>query len=87
VDPALNSETDGSEANQEATMRAVIGDRIIVRSHQIGVPDRGAHVLAVEGPDGGPPYRVRWDDDEHESLFVPGPGALVEHHPAVRPPD
>jgi uncharacterized protein DUF1918 len=66
-------------------MRAAIGDKIIVRSHQIGVPPRTAHVLAVEGPDGGPPYRVRWDEDEHESLFVPGPDALVEHYPAVRP--
>jgi hypothetical protein len=66
-------------------MRAAIGDRIIVRGTHHGVPDRGAMVLAVEGPDGGPPYRVRWDDDQHESLFVPGADAVVEHLPAVRP--
>jgi hypothetical protein len=66
-------------------MRATIGDRIIVRSGHIGTPDRAAVVLAVEGPDGGPPYRVRWDEDEHESLFVPGSDAVVEHLPQTRP--
>ena len=68
-------------------MRAVIGDRIIVRGMHIGQPERGALVLAVEGPDGAPPYRVRWDEDQHESLFVPGPDALVEHLPSPRSPD
>ena len=68
-------------------MRAAIGDRIVVRGIHIGLPDRGAIVLAVEGPDGGPPYRVRWDDDRHESLFVPGSDAVVEHLPALRSPE
>jgi hypothetical protein len=63
-------------------MQCAVGDRIIVRGGHIGVPDRAAIVLAVEGPDGGPPFRVRWDEDQHESLFVPGSDAVVEHQPA-----
>ena len=66
-------------------MRAAVGDKIIVRGGHIGTPDREAVVLAVEGPDGGPPYRVRWGEDQHESLFVPGSDAVVEHLPATRP--
>lgn len=68
-------------------MRAAVGDRIIVRGSHLGTPDRSAIVLAVEGADGAPPYRVRWDDDDHQSVFVPGADALVEHLPAIRTSD
>ena len=63
-------------------MRAVIGDKIVVRGHRIGEADRDAVILAVEGPDGAPPYRVRWSDDGHEGVFFPGSDAVVEHYPA-----
>jgi hypothetical protein len=66
-------------------MRAAVGDRIVVRGTHIGDPDRSAVILAVEGTEGTPPYRVRWDEDEHESLFVPGAGVTVEHLPETRP--
>ena len=68
-------------------MRANVGDRISVRGSHAGIANRSAVVLAVQGPDGAPPYRVRWDEDEHESVFVPGSDAVVEHLPAVRPAD
>jgi hypothetical protein len=68
-------------------MRANVGDRISVRGTHAGTPGRSAVVLAVEGIDGAPPYRVRWDEDEHESVFVPGSDAVVEHLPATRPAD
>ncbi len=61
-------------------MRAAIGDRLVVRGHHVGDVDRDAVVLAVEGKDGGPPYRVRWSDG-HEGLFFPGPDTIVEHLP------
>jgi hypothetical protein len=64
-------------------MRAVIGDKIVVRSHHVGEPDREALILDVEGVEGGPPYRVRWGDDGHESVFFPGPDAAVEHYPVA----
>jgi hypothetical protein len=62
-------------------MRAAVGDRLIVRSHSTGVPDRDAEVLEVHGADGAPPYVVRWTDTGHEGLFFPGPDALVQHVP------
>jgi len=66
-------------------MRAVVGDRIVVRGHHIGEHDRNALILAVEGEDGGPPYLVRWDDNGRESLFFPGPDSVVEHLPTSQP--
>lgn len=63
-------------------MRAVVGDRIVVRTHRVGEPDRGGVILAVEGDEGGPPFLMRWDDG-HEGLFFPGSDAIVEHLPAT----
>ncbi len=60
-------------------LTAAVGDRIVVRGHHTGEPDRDAEILRVEGKDGGPPYRVRWSDDGHESLFFPSSDAYVEH--------
>jgi Domain of unknown function (DUF1918) len=68
-------------------MELCAGDRIVIRGHHIGEPDRDCEVLEVRGPNGGPPYRVRWGDSGHESLFFPGPDASVEHfeHVATQP--
>ncbi|HET6950866.1 MAG TPA: DUF1918 domain-containing protein [Acidimicrobiales bacterium] len=63
-------------------MRASVGDKIVVRGHHVGEPDRDAVVLAVEGADGGPPYLVRWSEDGHEGLYFPGSDATVVHYPA-----
>jgi len=63
-------------------MRAAVGDRILVRGNKVGEHDRGGEILAVEGEDGAPPYKVRWEDDGHEGLFFPGADAVVEHLPA-----
>jgi hypothetical protein len=59
-------------------MRADVGDRIVIRSHRIGEPTRDGEVLET-GPDGGPPFRVRWGDTGHEGLFFPSSDAYVEH--------
>lgn len=59
-------------------MQASVGDRIIVRGHHVGEPDRDCEVLEVRGPAGSPPYTVRWDDG-HEGLYFPGPDAVVHH--------
>lgn len=64
-------------------MRAAIGEKIVVRGHRVGEADRDAVILAVEGADGGPPYRVRWSDDGHEGVFFPGEDAIVEHYPVA----
>ncbi|MCA1981865.1 DUF1918 domain-containing protein [Nocardioides nematodiphilus] len=60
-------------------MYAHAGERIVIRSHHVGTPERDGEILEVRHADGSPPYRVRWSDDGHESLFFPGPDAYVDH--------
>ena len=60
-------------------MKASVGDRLIIKGHHVGEPDRDAEVIEVHGDDGAPPYLVRWDEDGHEGLFFPGPDATIEH--------
>lgn len=59
-------------------MRANVGDRIVIKGHRLGEPDRDCEVLEVRGPDDGPPYFVRWADTGHESLLFPGSDARVQ---------
>jgi hypothetical protein len=60
-------------------MRASVGDRIVIRGHHIGEPDRDCEVIEVRGPDGAAPYVVQWEDSDHRTLFFPGPDAAVQH--------
>ena len=59
-------------------MQANVGDRLLVHSHAVGMPDRTGEVLEVRGVDGAPPYIVRFEDG-HESLVFPGPDWVVRH--------
>lgn len=59
-------------------MRASVGDRVIIKGVHLGEPERDGEVIAVEGPDGAAPWRVRWDNG-HVSLFFPGPDVTVRH--------
>jgi Domain of unknown function (DUF1918) len=61
-------------------MKAAVGDRITVRGHRIGEPNRDAQIIEVRGPDGEPPYVVRWEENGHETLFFPGTDAFVKHY-------
>jgi hypothetical protein len=70
--------------DQEAEMKAEIGDRLIVLSGVLGRPDRAGDVLEVHGPDGGPPYLIRWSDTGRSSLYFPGPDTRVQA-PAGKP--
>jgi len=60
-------------------MQAAVGDRLIIKGHRVGEPDRDCLVIEVGGADGGPPYRVRWDETGHESFFFPGTDAVIQH--------
>lgn len=60
-------------------MRANVGDHLIVKGHKVGEHDVEAEILEVRGPDGSPPYTVRWLDDGHQGLLFPGSDALVRH--------
>ena len=55
------------------------GDRLVIKGHRVGQPDRDAKILEVRGPDGGPPFLVRWTDDGHIGLVYPGSDARVVH--------
>ena len=60
-------------------MKAVVGDRILVRGHRVGDADRHAEVLEVLGEGESLHYRVRWLEDGHESTYFPGTDAVIEH--------
>jgi len=59
-------------------MAVQVGDRMLVRGHHLGEIDRAGEILEVHGPNGAPPYLVRWTDG-HTTTFVPGPDTIVEH--------
>jgi hypothetical protein len=60
-------------------MRASVGDRLIIKGVHLGDPERDGEIIAIEGPDGAPPWQVRWETDGHVSLFFPGPDVTVRH--------
>lgn len=57
-------------------MQATVGDRLHVHGRIVGNPDQEAEIIEVRGPDGGPPYLVRYRDG-HEGLIFPGPDCVV----------
>ncbi|MFI6167673.1 DUF1918 domain-containing protein [Nocardia sp. NPDC051052] len=58
-------------------MMANVGDRLHVHGHVVGQGDRHGEIIEVRGPEGTPPYLVRYADGR-ESLVFPGPDAIVE---------
>jgi hypothetical protein len=58
-------------------MKAAPGDWLMIESTHLSEPRRHGLIVEVHGPDGSPPYLVRWDDSEAETLFFPGPGAHI----------
>ena len=61
-------------------MHASAGDRIVIRGHRVGEPARDCKIIEVQGSNGEPPYLVRWEDSEHDTLFCPGLDATIEHY-------
>ena len=59
-------------------MQAKVGERLILKSHHVGEPERIGEILEVRGEKGGPPFLVRFEDG-HEGLVFPGPDAVVHH--------
>lgn len=57
-------------------MQATVGDRLHVHGRIVGNSDQEAEIIEVRGPDGGPPYLVRYADG-HEGLIFPGPDCVV----------
>jgi hypothetical protein len=63
-------------------MYAQVGDLLVIRGHRVGQADRAAEIMEVRGPEGTPPYLVRWLENEHVGLMFPGPDATIR--PAER---
>ncbi|HUC27328.1 MAG TPA: DUF1918 domain-containing protein [Streptosporangiaceae bacterium] len=66
-------------------MQAAVDDTLTVKAVRKGESDRHGRIIEVHGKDGEPPYLVRWQD-EHESLFFPAAGTVVDHHRATPQP-
>jgi hypothetical protein len=62
----------------DQALRAEAGDTLVMTAEETARFPRIGQILAVLGPDGSPPYRVRWLAGEYESQVTPGPGARVE---------
>ncbi|TFC31929.1 DUF1918 domain-containing protein [Cryobacterium sp. MDB1-18-2] len=58
-------------------MHAIIGDRIIIRGRTVETPDKHGEIIEVRGPDGEPPYLVRFGEG-HQSVVYPGADFVVE---------
>ncbi len=67
-------------------MHAKVGDRIIVETERVGLPDRDGEILEVIESPSGTHYRVRWDDGR-ESTFWPAAGSarIVATETEARP--
>lgn len=59
-------------------MKAKVGDRLVIKGHRVQEPDRVAAILEVRGPDGEPPYLVRWNETGRETMMYPGTDARIE---------
>jgi hypothetical protein len=60
-------------------LRAAPGDRLVIRGHHVGEPERDGEILEVLGEDGGPPFLVRWSDTGRVSRAYPSSDAYVQH--------
>ena len=59
-------------------MYASIGDMVHIHGRTVGAHDRVGRIVEVRGPDGSPPYLVRFEDG-HETLIYPGLDCSVKH--------
>ncbi|GGW42184.1 hypothetical protein GCM10010503_18170 [Streptomyces lucensis JCM 4490] len=79
--PATASRADRTARTEGtgASMRARVGDEIVVRGTTAGVVARDGEVVGLHHPDGSPPYDVRWAENGRVTLYFPGPDAHVRH--------
>jgi hypothetical protein len=59
-------------------VKANIGDRLVLNGTHVGDRRRVGVVTAVRNADHSPPYLVKWQGDDHETLLYPGPDARIE---------
>ena len=63
-------------------MKADVGDLLAMpgRERRVGL------ILRVVGPDGAPPYVVKWQSDGHIAMVTPGPYARIIRQPGEDSP-
>ena len=54
-------------------MRAKVGDLLVVS----GSESRTGRVIRVLGPDGAPPYVIKWLSDGHIAMVTPSPYSRI----------
>ena len=59
-------------------MEARIGDHVVLEGARVGHGRRRGEVLEVLRGTTGDRYRVRWEQDDHETVLAPGPWRRVE---------
>ena len=64
-------------------MKAYAGDRLVVEGTHVDDPRRVGPIVEVSHPDGSPPYLVRWEGSDEETLVFPGPDARVDEDEAT----
>jgi Domain of unknown function (DUF1918) len=62
---------------RRSAMHATVGDRVHIKGRNVGMQEHVGEILEVRGPEGEPPYLVRYVDG-HESLVYPGPDCIIE---------
>lgn len=67
-------------------MKAEVGDWLVIEGRRLDARRRRGEVVGLVHEDGSPPFRVRWVEDGHETLVVPGPEAHIESHPVPPAP-
>ena len=75
IGPATTEDKDAGRH----VVSAVAGDRLVIRPHYQGEPERDAEIVEALGPGGTPPFRLIWSDTGQETLLFPGTDAYVEH--------
>jgi hypothetical protein len=61
-------------------MKAHVGDRITLAPPTVSTLPCDGQVLETWGPDGAPPYLLRWSDG-HVGLCFPGHGSVLRIEP------
>jgi hypothetical protein len=69
-------EEDTMETNE---FHGRVGDRIIVKAHHLAESPRTGVVLEVMGEPDHVHYRIRWEEDGHESIFTPSNDVTFKH--------
>jgi len=59
-------------------VRGHVGDLLVVQGPSANDHKRVGVITELRHADGSPPYLVRWLDNGHEGLVIPGSDATIE---------